>query len=426
MKRLSYLVLLTFAGCGSGAGSTVAVDDFIQSMAASQCEWEFRCCNDAEIMALDGNKFSVSGQCTPYRALALQTQLYIDRLAAAEGRLKVDPIQAEACLGQMQARACNPRDGETPVETDPMAMDECAHVFIGTTSIGHECVYTNECERGSRCISDTAAVGRGVCVPYQNVGDICNVDNDCDPGVKNIYCSKADYHCHTRGAFGQPCQYTTDASGKNPTLPLLLECDSTIGNLYCDPIGSTCKQLPVDGDPCIYPLPPGVSSQCNPDPKLQLVCDHGSGSGSGSGSGGICRAPAGVGQSCQSLACAKDLYCDTSVTYKCKALPGLGQVCSTTGYRCAEPYFCAYNSSSAEYLCDQPAAIGEPCVSPSRTCDVDAYCDSSETGDCQAKRADGASCTSSIQCESSSCGFTASGSTEVCLAHTSAVACTGH
>src|ERR1043166_1642589 len=102
MKRLSYLVFfVTVAGCGSGGNSTAAVDDFIQSMASSQCEWEFRCCNEGEIMTLEGNKFSVSGQCTSYRALALQTQLYIDRLAASEGRLRVDPVQAQACLGQM-------------------------------------------------------------------------------------------------------------------------------------------------------------------------------------------------------------------------------------------------------------------------------------------------------------------------------------
>jgi hypothetical protein len=419
MKRLAILLLV--AGCGSP--STQDVDQLIQQMAAQQCEWEFRCCTDAEINQLDGTKFTASGDCTPYRALALQTELYLHRLAASEGRLKVDQTQATACIAQMQAKACNGDPKQAMVGMfDPMEMDACAKVWVGTTPAGHECIYQSECEQGARCIADASAVGRGVCVPFQHVDDICNVDADCDPSVKNIYCAKADYHCHVRGTFGQPCQYTTDSTGKAASLPLLLECDNTYGNAYCDVKTSTCKQLPVDGDPCLDPLPPGIASACNPDPKLGLVCDHG---GSTSTTGGICRAPAGLGESCKTLSCAADLYCDNSIgSYVCKALPGFGQPCSTTGYRCATPFFCAYNVGV--YTCSQPASIGENCTSPARSCNTDAYCDTSGTRNCEPLLGDGATCTSSIQCVSGNCSIPTGGTHQVCGSKTTAVACSGH
>jgi hypothetical protein len=414
MKRA--LIFLCLAGCG--VPSTGDVDALIQNMANEQCAWQFRCCTDSEIDQLDGRKYKTEQDCKPYRDLELRTELYLHRLAAREGRLRVDSQLASACLAQMQARACNPKPGMTAMPS-PMTVDACADVFTGSTPPGDECIYTTECQKGSRCVGDDAAVGRGVCVPFQQEGDICNNDTDCDPKVKNLYCAKADFRCHLRGSFGDPCEYTTDTTGKNPKLPLLLECDTGPGaNLYCDPVGKTCKQLPADGDPCLYPLPPGVSAQCNPDPALRLVCDH----GTGTTGGGTCRAPAGVGQSCRNLACDEGLYCDSS-TFVCKTLPTLGQSCSTSSFRCAEPFFC--NTSQSPYVCDEPASIGETCVSPSRTCNTDAYCDTSLTRQCQPRRADGSECDSSVQCLSSLCGFDAVTQTEVCQRQTGAVACSG-
>ena len=420
MKRLSFLFLLAF-GCGSP--SVQEVDDLIQQMASEQCAWEFHCCTDPEIKQLDGTKFSTLATCTPYRALAMQTELYLHRLAAREGRLKVDTSVSAACLSQLQGRACNPNSG-TPTSSDPMDVGACAKVFVGTTKIGEECIYSTECETGSHCVSDAAAVGRGVCVPFQKESEICNIDADCDPTVKGLYCAKGDFRCHLPAALGAPCAYTTDVSGKTATLPLLYRCDSTFFSTYCDPVTSACKTLPVDGEACLSPLPPGVASACNPDKALGIVCDRGTGTSS---SGGTCRSPATVGESCQSLSCAENLYCDTSLSaYKCKALPGLGQSCSAANYRCSEPYFC--NTSVSPYVCDQPAAIGQSCTSPSRSCTIDAYCDSSGSHACAPRRSDGATCESSTQCLSNSCGFPTGGSgdTTVCLAHTTGVACVGH
>ena len=419
MKRAAICLVSLAAACGSP--STAEVDALIQQMATESCAWEFRCCKDMEITQLDARKFSTESACVPYRVLALQSSLYLHRLAASEGRLKVDADVAAACVAQLQAKACNPKPG-APATTNPMTMvDACADVFMGTTGAGHDCIYTTECEKGSRCVSDSNAVGRGVCVPYQEEGEICNADADCDPHVPNLYCAKADYKCHVRASFGGACLWTSDASG-NATVPLLLECDAKVGNLYCDPVGSTCKQLPVDGDPCLSPLPPGVGYACNPDPKLQLVCET---TGIGT-TGGTCHGPATVGESCQGRTCAVDLYCDTA-TYKCKDLPGFGQTCTTSSYRCLAPYFC--NTSKSPYVCDQPASIGEACVTPTpRTCNTDAYCDSGTGGSklCEPKLPDGTSCATAIQCESGVCGVAATGvTTKTCLENLNGVQCVG-
>src|SRR5256885_13201489 len=109
MKR-TLLLLAVAAGCGDDI-STAQVDAFIQSLATQSCDWEFRCCKDPEIATLDGHKFTDEAHCVPYRQLALENQLYIDRLAVGEGRLRLDGAKTAACLAQMTGRACNPGPG---------------------------------------------------------------------------------------------------------------------------------------------------------------------------------------------------------------------------------------------------------------------------------------------------------------------------
>ncbi|HZS42559.1 MAG TPA: hypothetical protein VFF06_37270, partial [Polyangia bacterium] len=348
------LALMVLAGAGCGDPGTAQVDSFINSMAQQKCDWEFRCCTDAEITLEDGRKFMASdeGSCVPYRALELADELYIDRLAVREGRLRVDQDAAGACLDQMQNKACNTAPGMTPPPIDPNAVDPCTKVFVGNTPVGNECLNASECVDGAHCVADVSAVGRGVCVPFQHEGDICNDAADCDPKVAQLYCSKKDFKCRVRAKLDEPCEYTVDSSGKNPALPLLVECDNRLGNVYCDPTSGTCRQLPSDGEPCLSPPPPGVASSCDPDPTLQLVCDTSTGSTSGT-----CRAPGKLGADCSQFACAKEFYCDrTAGAGTCAALPTLGEQCQNAGYRCADPYYC--NTSTPPYVCDQPAQLG--------------------------------------------------------------------
>lgn len=394
MKRTLFLFAsVALAGCGSD--NTSGIDDFVQSIATQQCAWEFRCCTDAEIKAQDGRKFMTQDECVPYRLLSLQDALYANMLAAHQGRMKLDHDKAQACIAAMMSMSCNPMPNQ-PAAPPTMALAACADVFVGITPVGQPCQFALECEKSAHCVFDKATPSVGVCVPYQEEGDICNASSDCDPLVTELYCAEQDWKCHVRAKLGEKCALSVDGAGK-PKLPLLLECDDSAGNLYCDPLSSTCKQLPAAGQPCLSPLPPGVSSSCDPDPKLHLTCRT-----SGGSSGGVCAGLAKSGEDCTNIACDSGLYCDSSTgtTRTCKPLPTINQSCAGAG-QCATPYFCNFNRSPA--TCDQPAQLGQPC-SNGATCDVDLWCDSSQsTPLCKSKLADGATCSFDEQCLSDDC-----------------------
>jgi len=407
--RLALTVALApLAACGNDGGD---VERFIADLANESCGWQFRCCTDAEIKQSDGRKYATQAECVPYAQLELQKQLYLDRLAAREGRVRVDRAKADACVAQLADKACNPKPGIPTPMRDPMAMDACKDVLIGSTPKGNACIAARECEKGSRCVGDGSTVGRGVCVPYQQEGDICNGDADCDPDVPNLYCAQKDYHCHVLGQLGQRCEYTME--GGSPRLPLLLGCDTKAG-FYCDPIANLCARYPGDGERCLSPLPPGVATSCDPNPALQLVCDSG-----GTGTGGTCRAPGQVGDDCTRRPCATGLTCNRSRTPNvCVEAADFGEACSMVG--CRTPYFCNYSLQPAK--CDQPASINESCAT--MPCGTDLYCDST-TRVCKYRLEDGRACTSSLECLSQSCGFDATTGQRVCVPSTTGLSCIG-
>jgi hypothetical protein len=397
-------------------GDTAPVDSFINSLAQASCSWEFHCCTDPEIKTRDGNKYTDMAHCVPYSTLALQDQLYIERLAVRENRLTVDSASATACLAQATGKACNPAPGMAPPPVNPMQTDPCSKVFVGATPVGSECIYEHECVSGAHCVADQLATGRGVCVPYQESSQICNGSADCDPTVTQLYCAQQDFTCHVRAKLGEACAYTTDTTGTNPALPMLLECDTSVANLYCDPMSKTCKQLPGDGQPCLSPLPPGVATACDPDPSLQLVCS----TQGTTQPGGTCRAPGRAGSDCSTVACDKGLYCaSTGTMMVCTALPTLGQSCLQSGEQCAMPYFC---NSAKNYVCDQPATLGQSCDLVS--CDTGLYCDRTlSPNTCKAQLPDGSQCTQAQQCLSDVCGGTTF--PETCQHQVTGIMCTG-
>jgi hypothetical protein len=402
---------------GPPPGDTAPVDAFINSLAQASCGWEFKCCTAAEITTRDGTKYTDMQHCVPYSTLALQDQLYVDRLAVRENRLTVDSAKAASCLAQQNARVCNPAVGVPQPPPNPMQMDDCTKVFVGATPVGQECIYANECVSGAHCVADQLTTGRGVCVPYQESSQICNDSADCDPTVPQLYCAHTDFTCHVRSKLDQPCGYTTDANGMNPTLPLLLECDTSVANLFCDPASKTCKQLPQNGQACLNPLPPGVTTACDPDPSLQLVCS----TQGTTNPGGTCTAPGRQGADCSTVPCDKGLYCAQSgTTAVCTALPTLGQSCTQSGERCLEPYFC---NSAKNYTCDQPAMLGQDCSLVN--CNTGLYCDRTlQPYTCKAQLPDGSQCTAPDQCLSLLCGGAAFPQT--CQHQQTGVMCTGH
>jgi hypothetical protein len=416
LSRVSLLACAVAAFGGCGGPDTAAVDHFVTALAAAQCQWEFRCCTDAEIMQQEMNKFKDEATCEEFHQLALENTLYSDRLAVRQGRVTVDSKQAQACLDQQNAKMCNPAPGSPPpTPTAPGTVDPCTQVFSGATSVGDECQFANECKKGAHCVPTGASGGQGVCVPFQQEKEICNTSADCDPSVANLYCARQDFTCHLRSPVGGPCAYTIDPVSGMPATPLLLECDNSTNQVFCEPTSMTCKSLPAAGEACLTaPLPPGVNSVCAPG----LVCDM------PGGTGGTCRGPGAVGDDCTRIACGTSLYCDrTMVPNTCKALPTLGEQCQAAGFQCAKPYYC--NTTTPPYVCAAPAQLDQPCPGVTQ-CDATLYCDTTTTPampTCKSRLPDGTVCTQSKQCLSSFCNFT--GVSGTCAASGVAVQCIG-
>ncbi len=435
MKRLGFaffwtgaatVALLAACNGSSGPADVGPLNNFLQAQAQASCDWEFKCCTDAEIKTIDDGKYATDSSCVAYQQLSQEDSLYLARLAVSEGRLRVDSTHAAACLKELSARPCNALTPTVPtVPPTTTVPDDCALAVVGNTAVGDECIYATECVTGAHCVNDTTVVGRGVCVPYQEVGAICNADADCDPSVTNIYCAQQDFKCHLRGEAGAACAYTLAANGTTPTLPLLLECDdSPTSGLYCDPTTSTCKTLPGDGQPCLSPLPPGITDACNPDPTLELTCAGTLGTGT---SGGTCKAPGKVGDNCATLPCAAGLYCNitsagTGTTEVCATLPTLGQPCAGPEQQCAKPYYCKFNATTDVSTCTQPAELNQDCSAV--TCDTGLYCASTGTGEaCAAQLPDGSPCEEALpgQCLSLFC----SGTPSICQPTQTGIMCVG-
>jgi hypothetical protein len=407
------LLAISLCACGT---DTSSVDNYIKQLAQAQCQWEFRCCTDAEIKQQEMGKFSDEATCEKFAQLALEDAMYIGRLGVRQGRMKIDDKMASACIAKQQAKACNPAPGTTPtpMTMGPCDVDPCTVVLVGTTGTGNDCQLAGECNKDAHCVGAGSGT-EGVCVPYQMENQICNDSSDCDPSVCNLYCAHKDFQCHVRSPVGGPCAYTNDATTNNmPGLPLLLECDVSTPGIYCNPATSTCDTLPGDGQPCLSPLPPGGFTGCNPDPMLMLSCD------TSGGMPGVCRGPAMAGQDCTNRQCATMLTCDHSTTPPtCKGLPTLGQPCPNG--QCMSPYVCNFNMTPL--TCVQAQQLGQMC-SFNMQCDPTLFCDMNATpSTCKSKLADGAVCTSSQMCLSGQCNFT--GTMRVCGATTVAVTCSG-
>jgi hypothetical protein len=72
MRPTFCLLLASFSACGT---DTSSVDHYIQQLAQAQCQWEFRCCTDAEIKVRDMMKYSDEASCEKYTQLALEDSM---------------------------------------------------------------------------------------------------------------------------------------------------------------------------------------------------------------------------------------------------------------------------------------------------------------------------------------------------------------
>jgi hypothetical protein len=104
----------------------------------------------------------------------------------------------------------------------------------------------------------------------------------------------------------------------------------------------------------------------------------------------------GVGESCNELPCARELFCMPSATgpSTCVHYPNRGEPCSEALAVCASRTdYC----DKATFTCVPLADVGTPCESDSM-CQRSSFCDFEATHTCQPRRGPGSTCRSVHDC----------------------------
>lgn len=213
MENLVVCVLLV--GCGGGNGTT-ELDNLGLELATTNCEKQFDCCTDAEIMqqfmgiTYDGQPITTEDQCVEFTNAifsGLAVPHFKDSLAM--GRIEYDGEAAADCIAEIGSLTCSEysagRNNELLLACRPFLRPKVAdgggctedyectsHNCVGATdqpngpstdgmckpmpAAGQEC--DGNCATGMYCGYDQSA-GMDVCQPLKADGMQCNVADEC-------------------------------------------------------------------------------------------------------------------------------------------------------------------------------------------------------------------------------------------------------
>jgi hypothetical protein len=261
----------------------------------------------------------------------------------------------ETCLAR-EVSSCETQ--ATTAETkgyayDPQAAGDC---LAGTKMFHDGCATTNPGFWASRGVVEACArVFHGTA----RLGDACKLDDDCAPSGESIVgCDRragattaGKCVAYPRANRGEPCN--------------LQAADGTGSFVGCKN-DSICVSAP--------------SSTGTPGPTT-------------------CTGPAAIGQACTPgdyRMCADGSTCDPT-THACTAPRGLGETCGSVP--CASPYVCQWTTSK----CVEKIAVGAAC----RTSDFCVGGAACVGGTCRTLSPEGTACSSSDECMSRYCQFTA-------------------
>jgi predicted small lipoprotein YifL len=363
---------LDHAGADAGFGG--ALVSFCHDLAAHLCAARERC--QAMMNVLPAECASVEeARCT--------SQLDVwQATAAAKGRLKIEPSRAPACFTFLDDARCDQIDfayGYIPA---------CARVLAGTVGDGEPCVYPAECAGGICDMGDVPECV-GWCVSHGRVGGPCgDLLPDCDS--ETAWCDWSTKKCVAKKARGEAC---TDREGAAET-----QCANAD---HCrSPHGVPCNHTPDDAADCTCAPRAGVGAACQSRDQCQrdLYCVK-----------GACAAEIPEGEPCPGRGCAVGLICDPTdpalgSAGSCwrrpeRRQPLEGEDCLPSLPPClGENVYC----SGETYKCTRLPTVGQRCFD---YCDATSYCPNAAGSPmkCLRKKAGGAICSESVECQSGSC-----------------------
>jgi hypothetical protein len=318
------------AGSG-GAGSNSRPDEIDRDaiaagLAAALCAALEKCVGAAKLAALSGRE-----DCTArYTAGLRQDELGTLDASVADGRVKIDGSQFEACYRDTRALGCAVHTERLPAS--------CQSAIAGQQHAGDTCSLDADCVSEHFC-PITAACPRQ-CEPTRPAAESCERDAECQRGLlcTNGECaapSKVGETC--AGASGKLCALGLSCMGSDDTTSGKCQTNASIQagarDAVCMPGGTLCKE----GLSCAY-----------------------------DGSSGFkCQAAVAKGATCRLALpsqCPVDTYCnapDVTSTGTCLALPVDGDEC-VLGDDCAPGHICVV-SDDQRAICHRIANIAEPC-----------------------------------------------------------------
>lgn len=310
------------------------LDGFLDALGAAMCDWQTRCCTELEA------GFETPAACRQAVQQLLASAFSATREAAEQGRLKVDPALAAACVDRFQTGVCS-----GPFDSSSVwgHLSDCRDVIVGRVPIGTACDLRDECEPGSRCVENGSVyvpsglpadlgpppqflpyVDVGTCLAWAREGAACLDTRDCLPGLRCA--TETTKTCVRPPEEGEACHSVCDPSVNPDPCRDDSACSQQRAKLFC--ANGVCRRYPQEGEACL-------KLQCDPDPALGLTCVF----DQLACRDGTCRRLASAGQPCGDVnqaECGPGLACLTgfndggaSSTGVCGSLPRFGEPCAT-------------------------------------------------------------------------------------------------
>ncbi|MBX5480761.1 MAG: hypothetical protein IRZ16_02765 [Myxococcaceae bacterium] len=279
-----------------------------------------------------------------------------------QGTLRYDAARAQDCVDGWTARDCADYLGAPPA---------CAEVTHPAAPLEAACYggLRAECTQGV-CAGATCPRHCRLAAP---VGQVCELDSDCEPG---LYCQ--------RNSAGSAAGVCAEFSGDKEPCSAGRPCAA---GYYCGEL-AVCHPLRGVGQPCA----PGT---CEPSAFCSWTADGGS----------ICLSRLGEGEPCTDDGqCRADLICRTEDgTCAPKGPVPEGAKCSRR-QTCAAGLACVGTQTDPFAppvlgTCAPPRTAGEACTSTWDCAPPLSCADHGDGGVCGPRQPDGAKCTTDLDCQ---------------------------
>ncbi len=367
--------LLLLVGCGgsdSGGGSPGGSSPAGPSLAELPAKFAAVSCDVvSQCLGADLLKIYLAGEdCVTRTQRSIEDgDLGATQQLVADKKLTYDPAKAQACLDAYRAGGCAQMDTRAPAA--------CDSVFGGKGAVGDACQVNAECSPGMFCQAGAACPGK--CAARLAAGAACTGDDSCGDNLK----------C-TAGKCAAPAAENAECGGGTN-----VECKS---GLSCQ--GADAKT----GKPGV--CKPGASlfaakkgEAC--DAMQQKFCELGTvcelSAATQAGISWTCVAPYATGGACKLSfpgGCPAGEYCpvNTSVTplkldAVCTKIPAVGEACGIDSN--GTPSTCGPYAVCVAGKCADKQRIGGACTS---------------TEACYSERCTGGKCVAGLACEPSAPG----------------------